>query len=196
MARLLEYRPKHGWPAVAASNRHSGLWSPSVRRRRHGARKRTIRSQALLLALLWSGLLFGATWIGYHDQRPWNLYANSTGPTAWRQGMSTCFGPVRVTCLVDGDTGWEMGRKWRLGDIDAPELSKPRCPEELERARAAQDRLTELMRDGYRIHWRDRDDRYGRTLVDVQLADGRWAAEVLMDEGLARPWTGRRKPWC
>jgi endonuclease YncB( thermonuclease family) len=27
----------------------------------------------------------------------------------------------KVTCLVDGDTGWERGVKWRLLDIDAPE---------------------------------------------------------------------------
>src|SRR5690606_633665 len=38
----------------------------------------------------------------------------------------------KVTCLVDADTGWERGVKWRLLDIDTPEISRPECPRELE----------------------------------------------------------------
>jgi micrococcal nuclease len=38
-------------------------------------------------------------------------------------------------------------------------------------------------------------DRAGRTLGTVSV-DGRDVGEVLVGEELARPWEGRRKPWC
>src|SRR5262249_2810979 len=34
---------------------------------------------------------------------------------------------ARATCLVDGDTGWEGGLKWRLSAVDAPEITNPGC---------------------------------------------------------------------
>src|SRR5688572_5675934 len=40
----------------------------------------------------------------------------------------------RETCLVDGDTGWEKGVKWRLRDVDTPELSTPECNIEYQKA--------------------------------------------------------------
>jgi len=33
-------------------------------------------------------------------------------------------------CLVDGDTGWERGVKWRLTRVDTPEVSEPSCANE------------------------------------------------------------------
>jgi len=37
--------------------------------------------------------------------------------------ISICRGWARrATCLVDGDTGWENGVKWRLSDVDTPEI--------------------------------------------------------------------------
>jgi endonuclease YncB( thermonuclease family) len=38
-------------------------------------------------------------------------------------------------------------------------------------------------------------DRYGRTLAQV-LVDGEDVACILIKEGYARPWTGRREDWC
>src|SRR5688572_18991541 len=47
-------------------------------------------------------------------------------------GVPICAGGLRaahrVTCLVDGDTGWESGVKWRLSGVDTPELTLPGCP--------------------------------------------------------------------
>lgn len=34
-----------------------------------------------------------------------------------------CDGPVRVNCVVDGDTLWFRGDKIRIADIDAPEIT-------------------------------------------------------------------------
>jgi len=112
-----------------------------------------------------------------------------------RGGISKC-GWVRHTCLVDGDTGWQSRRKWRLTNIDAPELGHSKCAREREIGERSLARLVELMSSGYRIHWSGEDDRYGRALVSVELADGRDIGSVLMSEGLAQPWPNSGNIWC
>lgn len=115
------------------------------------------------------------------------------------RSMPTCSGGARaergVTCLVDGDTGWEKGEKWRIRNIDTPELGKPECAAERRAAVAARDRMRTLMSGGYSLSGRD-TDRYGRRLVTVTLADGRDAGEVLIAEGLSQRWPNRGNPWC
>ena len=39
------------------------------------------------------------------------------------------------------------------------------------------------------------EDRYGRKLRIITRG-GRSLGDVLVAEGLARTWTGRREPWC
>jgi len=102
----------------------------------------------------------------------------------------------RVTCLVDGDTGWEGGVKWRLSAVDAPEITSPGCANERQQGLAARDRLQSLMVAGYSIRWLGRTDRYNRQLVDITLRDGRDAGGVLVWEGLARIWPNGTKQWC
>jgi endonuclease YncB( thermonuclease family) len=103
----------------------------------------------------------------------------------------------RTTCLVDGDTGWQDGRKWRMLAIDTPEMAdKAECPRERELAIAAPDRLQALMENGYSINWLGRSDRYGRALVNVVLPNGQDAGKVLLQEGLAQPWPNYSNPWC
>ena len=102
----------------------------------------------------------------------------------------------KVTCLVDGDTGWEHGVKWRLKSIDTPEISKPECRHERTIAIAARNRLQDLMRAGYSIGWTGSNGYYGRALVRIRLADGRDAAQVLLEEGLAQPWPNSGNVWC
>ncbi len=101
--------------------------------------------------------------------------------------MPICFGPARewrgVTCLVDGDTGWERGRKWRLQDVDTPEITKSACANAYQKGIAARDRLQYLMSAGYRIDWLGRTDHYGRQLVRVRLANGSDAGRILLREG-------------
>lgn len=101
----------------------------------------------------------------------------------------------RATCLFDADTGHQRGRKWRLLDIDAPEMHGE-CPAETRIARQARDRLKALLDDGYRIHRSGKTDRAGRALVRIRLRDGRDAGGVLMSEGLAQPWPNRGNVWC
>ena len=114
--------------------------------------------------------------------------------------ISICTGWARAlpsaTCLVDGDTGWENGVKWRLSDVDTPEISSPGCSNELQQGLAARDRLQRLMAAGYTINWLGRADRYNRQLVNITLQDGRDAGRVLLGEGLGRPFPSGTKPWC
>ncbi|WAP67574.1 thermonuclease family protein [Jiella pelagia] len=109
--------------------------------------------------------------------------------------LPLCGQGKRVTCLVDGDTGWAGGTKWRLLNIDAPEVSRPECPREKIVANQATRRLQALLATGYDLDG-DGYDRYRRELVTITLSDGRDAGSVLIAEGLAQPWPNSGNPWC
>ncbi len=121
--------------------------------------------------------------------------SQTTGPRSAARRIPLCSGSVRVTCVVDGDTGWEAGTKWRMTGIDAPEVSKPGCAAEKSIGNRATHRLQALMSGGYSLHGGGLD-RYGRRLVSVTLANGRDAGEVLMAEGLAQRWPNSGNKWC
>lgn len=109
-----------------------------------------------------------------------------------------CTGGHRIACVIDGDTLWIDGAKVRVADIDAPEISEPKCASELALGDRATERLIELVNQGpFEIRaWPGRDtDRYGRALR-VLVRDGHSLGDILVSEGLARTWTGRREPWC
>lgn len=108
-----------------------------------------------------------------------------------------CGNERRVTCVVDGDT-FRLDRvKVRIADIDAPELSPPRCDAERAKGEAAKYRLQQLLNAGaFSLVSGIRDeDRYGRKLRTV-TRKGRSIGETLVAEGLARRWDGARHPWC
>jgi len=84
----------------------------------------------------------------------------------------------------------------RMVGLDAPELHA-RCDAELRLAIAAADRLRELVADGVVLQLRGRD-RWHRQLAVARDPAGRDLAEILIAEGLARPYDGRhqRGGWC
>lgn len=102
-----------------------------------------------------------------------------------------------VNCVVDGDTAWISGIKVRIADIDAPETHPPRCDEEANLGARATKRLAELMNVGpFEVVLNGpAEDRYGRQLR-VLVRDGHSLGMQLVEEGLARPWEGARRPWC
>lgn len=108
-----------------------------------------------------------------------------------------CHSGGGVNCVVDGDTIWMGGTKIRIADIDAPETHPSRCAEEDRLGRAATLRLQALLNAGpVRLAAADRDaDRYGRKLR-VVMRGNQSVGDILVSEGLARHWTGRREPWC
>tara|TARA_R110002072_G_scaffold242564_5_gene401373 strand:- start:2361 stop:2921 length:561 start_codon:yes stop_codon:yes gene_type:complete len=108
-----------------------------------------------------------------------------------------CSGRRRVTCVVDGDTIWYRGEKIRIADIDTPEVSRPDCPREAALGDKATLRLRALLNAGaFSLEPVDRDrDRYGR-LLRTATRDGASLGAVLVDEGLAEEWGGKRLEWC
>jgi len=108
-----------------------------------------------------------------------------------------CAGTRLANCVIDGDTIRYDGEKIRLADIDAPEVFSPRCASEAARGERATRRLLELMNQGpFQVLGGRRDeDRYGRKLRTIERG-GRSVGDVLIAEGLARPWDGARRSWC
>lgn len=111
--------------------------------------------------------------------------------------FARCAGPVRETCVVDGDTFWYRGAKIRLADINAPETSEPACTAEARLGERATARLTTLLNQGpFSLEPIDRErDRYGRQLYTVTRG-GESLGGALVEEGLAERWKGYRGSWC
>ncbi len=111
--------------------------------------------------------------------------------------------------VIDGDTIKCDGQNIRLlgggvpfkSGVDAPEMgSRAKCDYERDLALKAKARLKELLLNGVpRIEdsgARDTTPKR-RPLINIYLPDGREAGQVLMSEGLARPWHPKRRiDWC
>lgn len=127
--------------------------------------------------------------------------AEQLAPRSFGEGQQAAFeicGRGTGDCVIDGDTFWYRAEKIRIADIDAPETEGARCASERALGDRAKYRLADLLSDapfsleGYGT--RDRDQ-YGR-LLRVVYQNGRSVGQILIAEGLARPWQGRRRPWC
>jgi micrococcal nuclease len=116
-----------------------------------------------------------------------------------RAQFGLCSGPVRVTCVVDGDTIWYQGEKIRIADLDTPEVSNPGCATEAMLGHKATLRLQTLLNAGpFSLEPNPEgrsEDPYGRSLMLVTRG-GESLGAVLVDEGLAEQWGGVRRDWC
>lgn len=145
------------------------------------------RSSPLLFVTPMAAVLLGGAY-GWATMPPTDTISAS---------FALCGESARVTCVVDGDTFWLDAVKYRISDIDTPEISEPKCQEELALGEAAKYRLLSLLNEGpfgLKAGLRD-EDKYGRKLRAVYRG-GLSLGDVLVEEGLARPWTGQRMPWC
>ena len=66
-----------------------------------------------------------------------------TGATA--HPMPICGTGKRITCIVDGDTFWLDRVKYRIADIDTPEVDHAHCLAERALGLKATRRLAEIM---------------------------------------------------
>jgi micrococcal nuclease len=175
-------------------------WQRQTRRRRW--RKWLGRVSIVPTALL--AMMAGAlgvlalqdTQIGAWLAAPVTPAATTAPGTALVRDFGRC-GFMRVTCVVDGDTFWLDGTKYRIADINTPEVSSPQCAREAEMGRRATARLADLLSAGpFTLSSIDRDeDQYGRKLRIVSR-DGQSLGLVLVAEGLAHEWQGYRQGWC
>jgi micrococcal nuclease len=114
--------------------------------------------------------------------------------------LITTFAAIGAALIViDGDTIRSDEERIRLEGIDAAEIWHAKCEAERRLAILAKHRLEQLLGSGdvdiRRNAHPKPPDRYGRTLARV-LVDGEDVACILIKEGYARPWTGRRADWC
>ena len=82
----------------------------------------------------------------------------------------------------------------RLANIDAPELNGA-CERERRQAEQARRFTDAWLSQGKVVITQTGVDRYGRILATVSR-DGSDLGLALVNAGLARPWEGRRRPWC
>ncbi|PYB71453.1 nuclease [Rhizobium wuzhouense] len=115
-----------------------------------------------------------------------------------RAKFSICASATRINCVVDGDTFWYGGVKYRISDINTPEISQPACERERQLARQAQVALLQTLNGrGLTLEqqeWRD-TDKYGRKLR-VVMQDGHSIGDALIARGLAHRWEGHKLNWC
>jgi len=146
----------------------------------------------LLLAIPQITYAEAAIDVAIAPKNPVNNPVNNTGNLYVKCGKAK-----RINCIVDGDTFWHRGAKIRIADINTPETSRPGCAYEAGLGARATLRLTQLLNAGpFTLEQQGRDvDRYGRQLRIV-TRDGQSLGTVLVAEGLAESWTGRRRDWC
>jgi endonuclease YncB( thermonuclease family) len=169
--------PKRGWAGQWDRYR----WPTKGRRQRR--RRPCFAETAFVVAL---GLFLGTAYA-----------AVTASPIAWPFGMGAEPGSPAHVSVIDGDTFEHRGLRIRIADIDTPEM-RGQCPYERALAVRATRRMRALLAAGpfelHRTGTRD-EDVYGRKLRIVTRA-GRSLGDMLVAEGLARTWTGRRQPWC
>lgn len=98
---------------------------------------------------------------------------------------------VQVAYVFDGDTfRTRGGEKVRLLGINSPEIAHGKQAAQLYSEQAKRqlkallsNQLVQLRLD------REKRDKYGRTLAQVYLRDGRWVNEIMVREGLAHVYT-------
>lgn len=180
------------------------FWECSINRMRgkpHNIGQARRQRKILSWRLIVIGFLIGGTAGYFLSKVPIGsvpFFGNSSFDQIQQAQFSICNSASRITCVVDGDTIWLRSEKIRIADIDTPEISRPRCASEEALGHRAKHRLQALLNEGpfqvVRSGSRDKD-KYGRLLRVIER-DGRSLGDILVSEGLARRWDGRKRSWC
>lgn len=117
-----------------------------------------------------------------------------------RAELAPAFSDGSEYVAIDGDTFARRGdgTRIRVANIDTPETgARTRCAAEQARGELAKFRAGEMLRTAAEVQVEPvgRTDMYGRTVAYVSI-DGRDFGLTMIRENLARPWRGRREPWC
>lgn len=173
-------------PAVRSAQRN---WRPDTNELN---RKTVILFLAVFTATVVLGMMSIYALRSYKSQSN-----NSSSDVIVDAHFRECGNISRYNCVIDGDTLRYKGTKIRIADIDTPETHPPRCAEEARLGNAATKRLQQLLNLGpFELQPISRDeDSYGRKLR-ILVRNGQSIGDKLVEEGLARTWTGRREPWC
>ena len=160
------------------------------------AKSKTLSTGLAAFAIMFA---FGATVMAVTDNSTPRAEAQTTQLASTEAPRPARAAAERIR-VIDGDTMEDMREDitYRVVNIDTPETgSRARCTAERSLGNRATEAARTLVAQAQRLEVRatGRIDRYGRTIAFV-LIDGRDMGETLIAEGLARPWRGRREPWC
>lgn len=153
----------------------------------------SITKRAVIAAIIVAAF----SWTDIGSVEPISNAASDPIADSVRASFAICGSTRRFNCVVDGDTFWLGRQKIRIADIDAPELSPPRCDHERELGEAAKYRLQALLNAGpfSLVAGVRNEDPFGRKLRRVIRA-GRSIGDRMVAEGLVRRWDGGRRSWC
>ena len=104
---------------------------------------------------------------------------------------------VAAFVVIDGDTVHRADERYRLAGIDAAEIHHAQCEAERRLGVLTKRRLDDLLQSGPVTLYPNpppKRDKYRRLLVP--LVNGEDVGCILIREGYARPWRGRREDWC
>ncbi len=127
---------------------------------------------------------------------PWTSFADETAPVYATTGY--IFDGDTFAAMVKLENGVMVSVRVRILGIDAPEIHGD-CDSEIQIALKARDKLEKLLPNGSSVELSDiKDDKYlGRIDANVTLSDGRNVGTIMLNEKLARKYTGgKRQKWC
>lgn len=109
---------------------------------------------------------------------------------------------VTISKVVDGDTYWANGVKYREVDMDTPETNNNpkhgyKCDAERRLGELAKSEAEAVLLN--RKIWikpTGKWDRYDRPLVKARFGQGNWYGEHMIKMRLAAKWQGRKHRWC
>lgn len=117
-------------------------------------------------------------------------------------------GPIKAQLVrvLDGDTFELMIQIWidqhiqtklRLNGVDTPEI-KGKCDKEIKLAHNARETAKKWLEDEAFILKNVSYGKYaGRVLGDIERSNGESLSQLLINQGLARPYKGgKRSSWC
>jgi len=117
-------------------------------------------------------------------------------------GSGSTFGNCAIVSVIDGDTlrircGFARYERARLMGFDTPEIYSPKCISEHRLGTRATWFLRSKLFTADRVQlFIEGTDRYDRRLARMRI-DGRDVAEIMIEAGYARPYSGRRRAgWC
>lgn len=188
----MHFRPMHSRVAAAMRAGVERLKAgPGQHRPMHSGTFRLFRFVLLALGAFAAGLYAAGA---FDFERAVHRPAMRVGSG----GFSLCSHANQTNCVVDGDTIHYQGIIIRIEGIDAPETHRARCDSERALGTRATMRMLDLVNAGpFDIvrTGRRNTDKYGRELRDLKR-NGRSLGDILIAEGLARRWDGRRHGWC
>jgi endonuclease YncB( thermonuclease family) len=108
--------------------------------------------------------------------------------------------PIGKLGVIDGDTFSDQitGVRYRLQNVDCPETEeRARCAMERSWGHVAKLQAKTIVAQAQRLSVRrsKRVDQYGRRIARI-LVDGKDLGKLLIADGVAVPWRGKRERWC